>query len=176
VVLAARGGARGINKLGGSWLGLDAVRERGGRAGRRCRGVRQDALRDPVSLFPSSSPSARCNLQMCFGSLRSPLALRSFGRRVQGRLDPEGVAEDGRWRRQDGGGLGAPGMRRRVGAGELLRGSFSFLDDQIPLFFLALLSATFLLALRQLQVSVHLVCSKSQRMDFFLRQVCSKMQ
>jgi hypothetical protein len=54
---------------------------------------------------------------------------------VQGRLDPEGVAEDGRRRREGVGGLGAPGMRRRVGAGELLRGSFSFLDDQIPLSF-----------------------------------------
>jgi hypothetical protein len=76
---------------------------------------------------------------------------------VQGRLDPEGVAEDGRRRREGVGSLGAPGMRRRVGAGELLRGSFSFLDDQIPLsFFLPLLSATFLLALRQLQLSVHL--------------------
>lgn len=51
------------------------MRARGGRAGRRCsrsRGVRQDALRDPVSPSRSLPPLASlgaANLQVCFVSL-----------------------------------------------------------------------------------------------------------
>ena len=59
---------------------MDAVRARGGRAGRRCsrgRGVRQDALRDPVSpALPLS------NLQVCFVGSWSVLKVGSFRLRV----------------------------------------------------------------------------------------------
>ena len=102
------------------------MRARGGRAGRRCsrgRGVRQDALRDPVC---PCSLAASCNLQARFvrsWSLAQSLLFFSWSARVQGRVDPEGGAEDGRRRREEVGRLGARGERRRR-AGELLWGWF----------------------------------------------------
>lgn len=128
---------------------VDAVvRPRGGRIGRRCsrgRGVRQDALRDPVSLLLLNLPASHgCLL------LARLLKVWFFPRCarvcvcVQGRFDPEGDAED--WRRRwwpeigrvegraAAGGMPGGGERRRVG--ELLRGWFLSLIKLKPTSFL----------------------------------------
>jgi hypothetical protein len=110
----ARGRGRVENKQIGGEAGrmyLDVVRERGGR--RAGRGVRQD---DPVSLRLSRPICASQHANVLRSRRLAHNRLFFLRVRVQGRLDPEGVAEDGRRRRE--------GVRR-VGAGELLRGSFS---------------------------------------------------
>ena len=112
------------------------MRARGGRAGRR-RGVRQDALRDPVS--PCCSLAASCNLQarfvksglgvllkLCASSLGLRVCRGGSIQRAVRRMAGGGGRRSGGSARAGSGGGGAPASCSGVG---------SFLpDDQSPLF------------------------------------------